>query len=170
MDGSQWFQSSYTIRRVVAFGAAGSLSIILPVVLLLFLDSQLSQHPGPFDQPIDEMMAYTGSFLFVTASYFSASVLVLRFREYLQRYLASWIAIAVLGSINFSVLVVSRLMLSSANSEVKGELGPFLGFIVAVLFVTVICSMAAAIACGLSSALIGARELDEPLHLLTRKY
>lgn len=76
LDASGYFQDNYTIRRVVLFGTAGSLSIILPVLLLLFLNAQISQHPGPFDQPIDEMMAYTEFFLFITASYFSAAVLV----------------------------------------------------------------------------------------------
>ena len=138
--------------------------------MLLFLNAQISQHPGPFDQPIDEMMAYTEFFLFITASYFSAAVLVWRFRNSFQKYLASWLAIAILGSVIFSVLLVSRLLLSSANTEVKGELGPFFGFIVAVLFVTVICATAATIACGLASALVRRRKSDEPLQLLTRKY
>lgn len=170
LDASGYFQGNYTIRRAVLFGTAGSLSIILPVLMLLFLNAQISQHPGPFDQPIDEMMAYTESFLFITASYFSASILVWHSRERLQKYLASWLAIAILGSVIFSVLLVSRLLLSSANTEVKGELGPFFGFIVAVLFVTVICSTAATIACGLASALMRRRKSDEPFHILTRKY
>lgn len=169
-DASRWFQGSYTIRRVVLFGTAGSLSIILPVVLLLFLNAQISQHPGPFDQPLDEMMAYTESFLLITASYFSAAVFAWRFRENLQKYLASWLAIAVFGSTIFSFFLISRLMLSSANSEVKGGRGPFLGFVLAVLFFTVICSTAATIACGLTAALIRARKPVEALHILTRKY
>jgi len=171
MDASLWFQSSYTIRRVVAFGVAGSSSVILPFVLLLFLDSQVSPHPGSFDQPIDEMMAYTEFFVFVTASYFSASVSALKFREHFQKYFASWLTIAVVGSITFSVLVVSRLMLSSARTEVTGELSALPGFIVAVLFLSVVCVIPASISCGLASALIGARERRDPLlPFLTRKY
>ena len=170
LDASGYFQGNYTIRRAVLFGTAGSLSIILPVLMLLFLNAQISQHPGPFDQPIDEMMAYTESFLFITASYFSAAVLVWRFRNSFQKYLASWLAIAILGSVIFSVLLISRLMLSSANSEVKGGREPFLGFVLAVLFSAVVCSISATIACGLASALVRRRKSDEPLQLLTRKY
>ena len=168
MDGSQWFQRSYTIRRVVAFGVAGSSSVILPFVLLLFASSQISLHPGPDTDTVYEMMGYVEFFLFASGSYFGAAILAWKFREHLQKYLASWLAIAVLGSITFSVLLLSRLVFLSGSTTANDSMPSVWGFFMGVLLVAVVCFFPAFVACGLASALIGSRERKSPiLPLLT---
>ena len=170
MDASQWFQRSYTIRRVVAFGAAGTSSVILPFVLLLFASSQISLHPGRDTDTVNEMMGYVEFFLFASASYFGSAMLAWKFREHLQKYLTSWLTISLLGSITFSALLLSRLVFLSGRTTANDSMPSVWGFLMGMLLVAVICFFPAFVACGLASAFIGARKRDEPLHLLTRKY
>jgi len=151
--------ATYEPRRVIFFGAVASSSLIFSLVFLLFLGSQVSQHPGTSTNTLGEMMGYIEFFLFAFGSYFAAAVIVLRGADRLSRFGASWPLVAVLGSFIFSVTFVLRIWMSSgANNSARSSDQPSLlglwAIPVSVLISTALCSLITLTGCGLASAIV----------------
>jgi hypothetical protein len=161
MDEQQQYAASYDLQKVILFGATGSCSLIFSVFFLLFLGSQISSHPGLSTDTINEMVGYAEFFLFAFASYFSASIFVWRFSGYFSRSAVSWMPIALLGSIAFSISFLLRVWVSSIltyqeNNPFQDPPPTFWIVAIAMLFCGIVCFIVSAIGCGLVSAIVGA--------------
>ncbi len=162
MRDQQTYRAGYDLERVVLYGAVGSCSVIFSALLVLFMGTRISSHPGFSTDTIGEMMDYFEFFFLAFLSYFSASVFTWRFREKLAKWTASWLMISFIGSIVFPILFLLRLWIVSVfryqqfDSDGR-SLGPFLATVVGVLLVGSLCFLLSAVCCGLVSAIQNAR-------------
>jgi len=117
--------SSYELKQVVLLGAAASSSIIFMRLGFLFLSSGVIDHANLSTSSISEMMDWAEFIFFLFASYFSASLLVRRYADSFSRLGPSWLPIAVVGSMTFSVSFMLFVWVSSTLTYTGN--GPFEG-------------------------------------------
>jgi hypothetical protein len=159
MNGGGEYSATYELRRVIFFGAVASSSLIFSLAGLLFLNAQISSHPGFSTDTISEIMGYAEFLFFAYASYFAASLIVLWRAESLSRFSVSWLIVSVLGSIIFSVSFLLRVSISSlANyrAEDPFETPPpeLWAIFLSVIVLSGVCSVVTSIGCGLASAIV----------------
>lgn len=164
MTEKQNYLDSYEVQQVVLFGAAGSSSVIFSVLFLFFLDSWISPHPGTSIDTISEMMGYVEFFFLTFASYFSASVLIWRLSSLFATWTISWLPIALLGSLLFSLLFSMRIWIESLfriQHEIPTQV--FTPDISAVMIgvLVLVCFALSSIGCAIMSAFLKHRKGSE---------
>jgi len=167
--------SSYELRPVIIYGAAASSSLLLLLLILLFLNSQISDHIGPSTDTIGEMMGYAEFFIFSFASYFATSVFVWRHANYFSRFGPSWLPIALLGSITFSVSFYLLIWVSSiitfSHTDPFQNPPPSVGQLTLGIFIFAgICFVISSIGCGFATLIHRYRQSPEESPLITQKY
>ncbi len=82
---------------------------------LVFLLGTGYGHPQFIADTVNEMMAYAVFFLLIFASYFIAALIVYYFRRQLHYRVPAWLVVSVLGSVLFTVG-----LLTLVNSSLQG--------------------------------------------------
>lgn len=169
------YLDSYNNQRIVLFASTGSAALISTVLLLLFLGSQISDHPPVSTDTISEMMGYAEFFLFAFASYFSVALFTSWKKNIFSRLSASWLPIAMFGSIVFSFSFMFRVWVSAKMTYREGNPyqnrpGSFLFLLAFALAVGVVISIITGVCCYVASFIVGTNKSDDSLLRITQKY
>lgn len=142
------FIDSYHYRAIWLAATVAGCSVIFTIFFLLFLHAQLVPHSlYNIIDPIKEMTGYAELFFLTFTCYYLAGLLVYWQRRILGRFSQSFLPIAIIGSLVFSLY--SSIRLSPAMSEETVN---------AFVFWSLAISLVTGITCAIASAFQGESE------------